>query len=83
MTTDHNDMSDPHSGGRSGPPADQPTETAAPLAAVRLPKKIGHYHVKRVLASGGMGTVYEVTQEKQGRLRNQLRRANASCFAQA
>lgn len=29
----------------------------------RVPKRIGHYHVKRVLAAGGIGTVYEVMQE--------------------
>ena len=29
----------------------------------RMPKEIGRYHVKRVIASGGMGTVYEALQE--------------------
>ena len=28
-----------------------------------VPKQIGQYHVKRVIASGGMGTVYEAVQE--------------------
>ncbi|UCC29810.1 MAG: protein kinase [Phycisphaerales bacterium] len=32
-------------------------------APSRLPKEIGRYHVKRVIASGGMGTVYEAVQE--------------------
>jgi serine/threonine protein kinase/Flp pilus assembly protein TadD len=27
------------------------------------PKRVAHYHVKRVIASGGMGTVYEATQD--------------------
>ncbi len=31
------------------------------------PKRIGHYHIKRVIAMGGMGTVYEATQEKPRR----------------
>jgi len=33
-----------------------------------IPKQIGHYHLKRVLASGGMGTVYEATQESPRRV---------------
>ncbi|MHC4775421.1 MAG: protein kinase domain-containing protein, partial [Planctomycetota bacterium] len=28
-----------------------------------VPEKIGHYHVKRVIAAGGMGVVYEAVQE--------------------
>ncbi len=28
-----------------------------------LPQRIGAYHIKRRIASGGMGTVYEATQE--------------------
>ncbi len=53
----------------SGPPspAGEPTQTVLPKAAARIPKRIGHYHIKRVLASGGMGTVYEATQEKPRR----------------
>ncbi len=48
-------------------PGGQPTETIPPEARARIRKRIGHYHVKRVLASGGMGTVYEATQEKPRR----------------
>lgn len=29
----------------------------------RLPKKIGRFHIRRVIATGGMGTVYEAVQE--------------------
>ena len=28
-----------------------------------IPQRIAHYHIKRVIASGGMGTVYEATQD--------------------
>jgi tetratricopeptide (TPR) repeat protein len=32
-----------------------------------MPKRIGQYHIKRVIASGGMGTVYEAVQEQPRR----------------
>ncbi|MHC4219648.1 MAG: protein kinase domain-containing protein, partial [Planctomycetota bacterium] len=32
-------------------------------APVKIPEKIGHYHIKRVIAAGGMGVVYEAIQE--------------------
>ena len=41
----------------------QPTETVAADAPGRIPKQIGHFHIKRVIASGGMGTVFETVQE--------------------
>ena len=47
--------------------AEQPTETAAPDPPKGTPTRIGHFHVKRVIASGGMGTVYEAVQEKPRR----------------
>jgi tetratricopeptide (TPR) repeat protein/tRNA A-37 threonylcarbamoyl transferase component Bud32 len=39
--------------------APQPSEVETPP----IPKKIGHYTVKRVIAAGGMGVVYEAVQE--------------------
>ncbi len=41
--------------------------TVVEPASDLLGKRIGHYHLKRVIASGGMGTVYEATQEKPRR----------------
>jgi serine/threonine protein kinase len=32
-------------------------------APAKIPDKIGHYHIKRVIAAGGMGVVYEAIQE--------------------
>ncbi len=32
-----------------------------------MPKRIGQYHIKRVIASGGMGTVYQAIQEQPRR----------------
>ncbi len=34
-----------------------------PHAPASIPKKIGQYQIRRVIASGGMGTVYEAVQE--------------------
>lgn len=33
-----------------------------------LPKRVGSYHIKRIIATGGMGTVYEATQENPRRV---------------
>jgi hypothetical protein len=44
------------------------TEATASLAPVEakppLPDRIGRYHVKRIIATGGMGLVYEAVQGK-------------------
>ena len=40
------------------------TPSAGPA---RIPKRIGQYSIKRAIASGGMGTVYEALQEKPRR----------------
>ena len=44
-----------------------PSTETLPDTPTRLPKRIGQYHIKRVIASGGMGTVYEATQERPRR----------------
>ncbi len=50
-------------------PVDSPdTVTTAPVPSARIPKRIGQYHIKRAIASGGMGTVYEATQERPRRI---------------
>jgi len=47
---------------------EQRTETRASEAPREpIPKKIGHYTIRRVIASGGMGTVYEAAQEQPRR----------------
>ena len=40
-----------------------------PMARIseRLPEKIGHFSIRRVIGSGGMGTVYEAVQESPRR----------------
>ena len=48
---------------------DPSTETVdATRTGPMLPDKIGRYHIKRVIASGGMGTVYEAVQESPRRV---------------
>ena len=51
-------------------PAAEPTRTetiAADEPVGAIPKRVGQYHIKRAIASGGMGTVYEAVQEKPRR----------------
>jgi len=54
---------------RSGDSPELPTETVSD-GALRggIPRKIGKYRIKRAIASGGMGTVYEATQEQPRRV---------------
>ncbi|TVQ51839.1 MAG: hypothetical protein EA377_11445, partial [Phycisphaerales bacterium] len=42
-------------------------KTAPAQLAVKLPERIGKYRIKRLIASGGMGTVYEAMQESPRR----------------
>ncbi|MCH8146599.1 MAG: serine/threonine protein kinase [Planctomycetes bacterium] len=48
------------------PPTQTQEHTPSPGAA-GIPKRIGQYRIKRAIASGGMGTVYEALQEKPRR----------------
>jgi len=36
--------------------------------ATRIPERIGHFHIKRLIATGGMGTVYQAMQENPRRM---------------
>ena len=50
-------------------PQNRSTETAdATRTTPMLPDRIGRYHIKRVIATGGMGTVYEAAQENPRRV---------------
>ena len=64
MTTDENG-NDPTETSES-PPTQTQEHTPSPGAA-GIPKRIGQYRIKRAIASGGMGTVYEALQEKPRR----------------
>jgi len=67
MTKDGSNQPDSQDPVSSDDVVEQPTETVAADAPVGIPKHIGHFHVKRVIASGGMGTVYEAVQEQPRR----------------
>ena len=43
------------------------SDTAASDTAASIPERIGGYRIKRRIASGGMGTVYEAVQESPRR----------------
>jgi len=61
----------PETGSLDGPAQGIATETGGPLFGTRpsapTPARIGNYSIKRTIASGGMGTVYEALQEKPRR----------------
>ncbi len=46
---------------------DSTEASAADSPTAAIPKRIAQYHIKRAIASGGMGTVYEAVQEKPRR----------------
>ena len=52
--------------GPTSPPTETREHTPAPSVA-GVPQRIGQYRIKRAIASGGMGTVYEAVQEKPRR----------------
>ncbi len=63
MVSDKDRKQDPG----DNPLEDAPTETREGPAGPRLPGKIGQFHVKGVLAWGGMGVVYRAVQEQPRR----------------
>jgi serine/threonine protein kinase len=51
----------------AGPSDSATTATGGVAVAVKSGKSFGHYHVLRVIAEGGMGTVYEAVQDNPRR----------------
>jgi len=54
-------------GGQCNKAVDATETEALPPVKTTLPKRIAQYRIKRAIASGGMGTVYEALQEKPRR----------------
>ncbi len=72
MSDSKDDLNKKRSDQDSDHNCDEETKTSSPdLTGGRLeplhPKKIGQYLIKRIIASGGMGTVYEALQENPKR----------------
>ena len=51
----------------TAPPPTESLEHTPSSGSAGISKRIGQYHIKRVIGSGGMGTVYEAVQEKPRR----------------
>ncbi len=49
-------------------PAQSDTLPSKPYVPGNVPKIIGHFHIRRMVASGGMGSVFEATQEHPRRV---------------
>jgi tRNA A-37 threonylcarbamoyl transferase component Bud32 len=60
-------MSNEHPNPTNAADGEGHTHTMSPAGSHPLPKSIGGYRIKRVLATGGMGTVYEALQEQPRR----------------
>ena len=70
--TDHDDHKKPSGEAGSGENSSGRTKThlhgsTSGTLQPHHPKQIGKYHLKRVIASGGMGTVFEAVQENPRR----------------
>ncbi len=64
MTKDENEIDQTET---SESPETETQEQSPSPGAAGVPKRIGQYRIKRAIASGGMGTVYEALQEKPRR----------------
>ncbi|UCG32036.1 MAG: serine/threonine protein kinase [Phycisphaerales bacterium] len=67
MSTDQSHPRDPQNRKWADAMPEKLTETIQPEERVRMPQRIGRFHIKRIIASGGMGTIYEALQERPRR----------------